>query len=39
MNSIVGYSPDGNDVRTEAEEFPLLRAVYEATTKEDYERL
>jgi hypothetical protein len=26
-SSIVGYSPDTNDVRTEAEETPLLRAV------------
>jgi hypothetical protein len=26
-SSIVAYSPDRNDVSTEAEEFPLLRAV------------
>jgi hypothetical protein len=26
-SSIVGYLPDGNDVSTEAEESPLLRAV------------
>jgi hypothetical protein len=26
-SAVVGYSPDGNDVSTEAEESPLLRAV------------
>jgi hypothetical protein len=26
-SSVVGYSPDSNDVSTEAEESPLLRAV------------
>jgi hypothetical protein len=26
-SSVVGYSPDNNDVNTEAEESPLLRAV------------
>jgi hypothetical protein len=25
--AVVGYSPDSNDVSTEAEEFPLLRSV------------
>jgi hypothetical protein len=27
MSSVVGYSPDSNDVSTEAEKSPLLRAV------------
>jgi hypothetical protein len=26
-SSVVGYSPESNDVRTEAEESPLLRSV------------
>jgi hypothetical protein len=26
-SSVVGYSPDNNDMSTEAEESPLLRAV------------
>jgi hypothetical protein len=26
-SSVVGYSPESNDVSTEAEEFPLLRTV------------
>jgi hypothetical protein len=26
-SSVAGYSPNGNDVSTEAEESPLLRAV------------
>jgi hypothetical protein len=27
VSSVVGYSPDSNDVNTEAEESPLLKSV------------